>query len=567
MRFEQVGARVDVRRVPDDDLRVAHRRLGRRGAQRGRAGPEPDDAQPARGTGTAGDRHRGDGVRLLGHHELGARPGGQERGGLGDARRADGVGDDRARGRHRYGAQRLRRRIPGAAARGPADPARSSSDRASRPRRSTGAREPGGVEGVVEEVGHGVRRRARRGADPGDERRWVQRRPTPGPAATRRSVTRMHSGPSPPVKSGGQRPAQLVGDARRPPVEHGGRHGGDVADGDEARQRVERDAAGAVRRGGEHRLGVEEPADLTGERRWLRRRGRRRARPRAARLRRRRRRRGHGSCRRAAARRSGPPRRWRGTARSRRPSPIARARWRPPTRGRARTAGGAPEPGPPPSPTRSGPTGSSLGPPDDEHRVLGLEPHPAGDRPPAGDRHLGEVAEALVRRPRRDRAPRTWRRRGRPGAGGRGRRRAPPIPPPPTKTRSGSGSASSAPGASPWTTSSVAPCACAFASMRRMSSARRSTATTRNPGSDRRDLDGDTPAARAHVPHHAAVGQRELAERDGAHFRLRDEPIARREALLRPPPLERRCLRHPVALEEHDDRHRVERRRPRAPRA
>ena len=110
--LEQVGARVDVRGVPDDDLRVAHRRLGRHGAKRGRAGPEPDDAQPARGMGAAGDRHGGEAVRLLGHDELGARPGGQESGGLGDARRADGVGDDRARRRHRYGAQRLRAESP-----------------------------------------------------------------------------------------------------------------------------------------------------------------------------------------------------------------------------------------------------------------------------------------------------------------------------------------------------------------------------------------------------------------------------------------------------------------------
>ena len=107
MRLQQVGASLDVGGVPDHDLRVADRRLGRRSAQRGRAGPEPDDAQPAGGTGTPGDRHRGDRVRLLGHDELGVRPGREERGGLGDAGRSDGVGDNCARGRNCDHAERL----------------------------------------------------------------------------------------------------------------------------------------------------------------------------------------------------------------------------------------------------------------------------------------------------------------------------------------------------------------------------------------------------------------------------------------------------------------------------
>ena len=174
MRLQQIGARLDVRGVSDDDLGVTHRRLRGRRAQRGGAGAEPDDAQAPGWAGAAGNGHRGNRVRLLVHDELGTGPGGQQGGGLGDAGRADGVGDNCARGRHGDLAERIGR-----------EPAQRQPERAEtrlarlpiecRDLGHGRACEPGAVECGVEEVGHGVRRRTGRRADAGDERRWVQR--------------------------------------------------------------------------------------------------------------------------------------------------------------------------------------------------------------------------------------------------------------------------------------------------------------------------------------------------------------------------------------------------------
>ncbi len=103
------------------------------------------------------------------------RAGGQQRGGLGDAGSADGVGDDGARGRHGDHARSASAVNPRS---GSAERLETRLARLPIECRDLGdgrAREPGAVERGVEEIGHGVRRRARRRADTGDERRWVQR--------------------------------------------------------------------------------------------------------------------------------------------------------------------------------------------------------------------------------------------------------------------------------------------------------------------------------------------------------------------------------------------------------
>ena len=404
------------------------------------------------------------------------------------------------------------RRIPGAAARAPADPARSPSDRASRPRRSLPA-EPGSVEGVIEEVGHGVRRRARRGADPGDERRWVQRDDAgPGcdaPVGHEDAFRTVAAG----NMSGGKRPAELVGRRGRPPsslpssrpaTSPTATNPGSASSAMQPALSVAVVITGsAPRRPPTRRARVVGPAGVAADERDHD----------TARLRRRTRRRDRGSCRRAAARRRAPPRRRRGTARSRRPSPIARARWRPPTRGRARTAGGAPSPAR--FRHRDGEHGRlMLGPPADEHRVLALAAAPrrrsaSRGRPTTWTRLPSRSLRGGGTVERRVRGDDACRR----DAGGRARRRARRSRRR-RRTRGRDRAARRAPPGLAVDHLERRRRARRVASMRRMSSASSLDGDDAQIRARCRALHGDTPAARAHVPQHAAVGQVELAERE-----------------------------------------------------
>ncbi len=208
----------------------------------------------------------------------------------------------------------------------------------------------------------------------------------------------MRSGASPPVSPAGSGQASSFETRGARPSSIAAVTAGDVAGGDEPRQRVERDAAARVGCGGEHRLGVEQAADVAGKRvgaAGVTADERHRV---PARLRRRRRRRGHGPCRRAAARRSGRRRRWRGTARSRRPIPIARARRPPPTRARARTEGGAPAPGPPRSPTRTAPAAHDSGPHTTNTGFSACSRTPPASGMPRATATSTRLPESLVRR-------------------------------------------------------------------------------------------------------------------------------------------------------------------------
>ena len=242
-RHEQVGAWVEVGPVADDDLARAAPRAaaGVRGAA---PGPEADDAQVSRGPDAAGDGHRGVGARLLGHDQSAPGPADEECGGLGHAGRAHGAGDDRARVGHVDGAERgcgkgPQRQPEGHDARlvGLAVDGRDWQRL---------RREPGGVEGDVERSGHGDRGRAGGGTDAGHERGRVQHDDA-GTGGGGRSVTTMPPGPSPATSPAGSGQPRSWSTTRRPPVEQGRRHGGDVAFGDEAGQRVERDRAGGCR--------------------------------------------------------------------------------------------------------------------------------------------------------------------------------------------------------------------------------------------------------------------------------------------------------------------------------
>ena len=97
-------------------------------------------------------------------------------------------------------------------------------------------------------------------------------------------------------------------------------------------------------------------------------------------------------------------------------------------------------------------------------------------------------------------------------------------PPPPTKTRSGSGRPARAPGASPSTTVHR-PCRRrwpAAARRRRVALDGEHPQAGAQPGA----LDGHAAAAGADVPQHAAGGQGQLAEDDGADLGLGDHALA-----------------------------------------